>query len=59
MLVSDRVMVSEMYDFRQRYDHSSNIKERDVIVDQPVDLVVVENRNQRNKTLHLELPTLR
>jgi hypothetical protein len=49
MLLTDRVMFSETYDFRQRYDPSSNIEERDVIVDQPVDLVAVQNRNQEEQ----------
>jgi Plant transposon protein len=44
MLVTDRVMASDTYNFRQRYDPSINIEEHGFVADQPADLAPVQNR---------------
>jgi hypothetical protein len=44
MLVTDRVMASDTYNFRQRYNPSSSVEDDVVVVDQPPDLAAVQNR---------------
>jgi hypothetical protein len=46
MLVTDRVMDSATFNFRQRYDPLCDLEEQDVVVNQPADLADVQNSNE-------------